>query len=118
MTHNSEYFFGKSDFTGEECRTTSSTTSSDINSFYYTEQQAQQPPLTADKKYLDSNPPLAIAHDSESEPEFKKHNLEELQTDECNITHKLHTSAKIYDKVKTDLKLVEPFIKFFNTLKK
>ncbi|CAN6846751.1 unnamed protein product, partial [Brassica oleracea] len=117
-THNSEYFLRKSDFTGEECRKTSSTTSSDINSFYYTEQQAQQPPLMADKKYLDPNPPLAIAHDSESEPEFKKQNLEELQTDECNIAHKPHTSAKIDDKIKTDPKLVEPFIKFFNTLKK
>ncbi|CAN6854962.1 unnamed protein product [Brassica oleracea] len=83
----------------------------------------------ADKKYLDPNPPLenrtvrpfkriAIAHDSESEPEFKKQNLEELQTDECNIAHKPHTSAKIDDKIKTDPKLVEPFIKFFNTLKK
>ncbi|KAF3535152.1 hypothetical protein F2Q69_00021831 [Brassica cretica] len=83
----------------------------------------------ADKKYLDPNPPLenqtvrsfkriSIAQDSESEPEFKKQKLEELQTDECNITHKAHTSAKIDDKVKTDPKLVEPFIKAFNTIKK
>ncbi|KAF2563615.1 hypothetical protein F2Q70_00016980 [Brassica cretica] len=83
----------------------------------------------ADKKYLDPNPPLenrtvrsfkriSIAQDSESEPEFKKQKLEELQTDECNIAHKAHTSAKIDDKVKTDPKLVEPFIKAFNTIKK
>ncbi|CAN7072968.1 unnamed protein product [Brassica oleracea var. botrytis] len=79
----------------------------------------------ADKKYLDPNPPLenrtvrsfkriAIAQDSE----FKKQNLKELQTDECNITHKAHTSAKIDDKLKTDPKIVEPFIKAFSTLKK
>jgi len=43
---------------------------------------------------------IAIEQDSESEPEFKKQNLKELQTDECNITHKAHTSAKIDDKVK------------------
>ena len=61
---------------------------------------------------------IAIEQDSESEPEFKKQNLKELQTDECNITHKAHTSAKIDDKVKTDPKMVEPFIKAFNTLKK
>ncbi|KAL0826540.1 hypothetical protein Bca101_050217 [Brassica carinata] len=87
----------------------------------------------ADKKYLDPNPPLgmctcdvfyfsqpriSIAQDSESEPEFKKQKLEELQTDECNIAHKAHTRAKIDDKVKTDPKLVEPFIKAFNTIKK
>ncbi|KAF3576298.1 hypothetical protein DY000_02030298 [Brassica cretica] len=72
----------------------------------------------ADKKYLDPNPPLAIAQNSESEPEFKKQNLKELQTDECNIAHKAHTSAKIDDKDKTDPKLVEPFIKAFNTIKK
>ncbi|CAN6906707.1 unnamed protein product [Brassica oleracea] len=93
-----------------------------------TEQQAQQPPLTADKKYLDPNPPLenrtvhpfkriAVGQDSEFEPEFKKQNLEELQTDECNIAYKSPTNAKIDDKVKTDPKLVEPFIKAFNTLK-
>ena len=61
---------------------------------------------------------ISIAQDSESEPKFKKQKLEELQTDECNITHKAHTSAKIDDKVKTDPKLVEPFIKAFNTIKK
>ncbi|CAF1930027.1 unnamed protein product [Brassica oleracea] len=77
----------------------------------------------ADKKYLDQNPPLenriAKTHDSETEPEFKEQNLADLQTDECNlIAHKLHTSAKVYDKVKTYPKLVDPFIKFFNTLKK
>ncbi|CDY15771.1 hypothetical protein HID58_059758 [Brassica napus] len=85
----------------------------------------------ADKKYLDPNPPLgmctcdvyiirriAIAQNSESEPEFKKQNLKELQTDECNIAHKAHTIAKIDDKDKTDPKLVEPFIKAFNTIKK
>ncbi|KAF3527333.1 hypothetical protein DY000_02040011, partial [Brassica cretica] len=56
---------------------------------------------------------IAIAQDSE----FKKQNLKELQTEECNITHKAHTSAKIDDKVKTDPKMVEPFIKAFSTLK-
>ncbi|KAF2566766.1 hypothetical protein F2Q68_00024967 [Brassica cretica] len=61
---------------------------------------------------------IAIAQNSESEPEFKKQNLKELQTDECNIAHKAHTSAKIDDKDKTDPKLVEPFIKAFNTIKK
>ncbi|WZZ14755.1 hypothetical protein YC2023_107844 [Brassica napus] len=69
----------------------------------------------AEKKYLNSNSPLGTCT---CDPEFKKQNLEELQTDDCNIAHKPRTSAKIDDKVKTDLKLVEPFIKFFNTLKK
>ncbi|KAG2288862.1 hypothetical protein Bca52824_048466 [Brassica carinata] len=48
---------------------------------------------------------IAIAQNSESEPEFKKQNLKELQTDECNIAHKAHTIAKIDDKDKTDPKL-------------
>ncbi|KAL0655735.1 hypothetical protein Bca4012_076319 [Brassica carinata] len=61
---------------------------------------------------------IAVGQDSEFEPEFKKQNLEELQTDECNIAYKSPTNAKIDDKVKTDPKLVEPFIKAFNTLKK
>ncbi|KAL0759260.1 hypothetical protein Bca101_075410 [Brassica carinata] len=60
---------------------------------------------------------IAVGQDSEFEPEFKKQNLEELQTDECNIAYKSPTNAKIDDKVKTDPKLVEPFIKAFNTLK-